>query len=135
MCSDCAPAHMRLHIKGVNMPNTTWKRLHSLPHYVEGTLRHSPNYRYGSHLSGLGRVMATVEATGEMIKASAVLAATLVVMLALTTGMVGWLFINTVTHGEMLKSVEGRQDWQDARLLAIEKRLDHLDIVISTEHR
>lgn len=135
MCSDCAPAHMRLHIKGVNMHYTTSRRLHSLPHYVEGTLRHSPNYRYGSHLSGLGQVMATVEATGEMIKASTVLTAALIVMLALTTGMVSWLFINTVTHGEIIRGMEGHQDWQDARLLAIEKRLDHLDIVISTEHR
>ena len=81
------------------MNDTTWKRLHALPHYVERTLREHPNYRYGSLLSGLGRVMTTVEAANDTIKASTVLAGSFTLMLMATTGMVGWLLVSIVTHG------------------------------------
>jgi hypothetical protein len=78
--------------------------------------------------------MDTVEATGDAIKASAVLTAVLVVMLALTTGMVGWLFLNTVTHGEVIQRLESQQDWQNARLARLEKRLDDL-IAVEQQRR
>jgi hypothetical protein len=55
-------------------------------------------------------------------------------MLALTTGMVGWLFLNTVTHGEVIQRLESQQDWQNARLARLEKRLDDL-IAVEQQRR
>lgn len=108
------------------MQPATWIRLYKLHHSVEGTVCRPISYYNSCLLGSVGRIMTAVEASSDTIKASTVLSAMFALMLAITTGMVGWLFVHEVATGETIPKIETHQEWQDARLLSIEKRLDQL---------